>query len=57
MPFVSKAQRRWMFENKPAMAKEWQSKTGNKSLPERTTPTKEQKAKARLKRGMQGKSR
>ena len=27
MPFVSQAQRRWMYENKPEMAKEWESKT------------------------------
>lgn len=27
MPFVSKAQKGWMYANKPAMAKEWQSAT------------------------------
>lgn len=27
MPFVSKAQRAWMYANKPAMAKEWESHT------------------------------
>ena len=27
MPFVSKSQRRWMYANKPEMAKEWESKT------------------------------
>ena len=34
-PFVSNAQRKWMYENKPEMAKEWQSKTPKgKKLPE-----------------------
>jgi hypothetical protein len=33
-PFVSKAQQKWMFKNKPEMAKEWASKTKDiKSLP------------------------
>lgn len=27
MPFTSKAQSKWMFANKPEMAKEWASKT------------------------------
>lgn len=27
MPFQSKAQQKWMFSNKPKMAKEWASKT------------------------------
>ena len=25
MPFKSEAQRRWMFANKPAMAKQWEA--------------------------------
>jgi hypothetical protein len=34
MPFVSKAQAKWMYANKPAMAAEWSSKTQNiKALP------------------------
>lgn len=34
MPFTSKAQAKWMFANKPKMAKEWASKTPSiKSLP------------------------
>lgn len=34
MPFKSKAQERWMFANKPKMAKEWASETPNiKALP------------------------
>lgn len=57
MPFVSKSQRRWMFENKPDMAKRWQAETGDKPLPERTTPTKAKKSSDKLKRGMQGKKR
>jgi hypothetical protein len=35
MPFSSKAQQKWMFANKPEMAKEWASKTDFKHLPER----------------------
>lgn len=58
MPFVSKAQRRYLFANKPEMAKRWAAETPkNKSLPERLGPTKTQKAKARLHRGMAGKKR
>ncbi len=34
MPFKSQAQRAWMYENKPEMAKEWESKTHRK-LPKR----------------------
>lgn len=33
MPFKSKAQRKWMYANKPKMAAKWQKKTGNKKLP------------------------
>lgn len=33
-PFVSKAQRGWMYENKPEMAKRWQLETPKgKKLP------------------------
>lgn len=36
MPFDSRAQMKWMFANKPEMAKEWAAKTKNiKALPER----------------------
>jgi hypothetical protein len=36
MPFKSKKQMKWMFANKPKMAKEWASKTKSiKSLPTR----------------------
>ena len=31
MPFLSKAQRRWMYANKPEMAKEWEDDTPTKS--------------------------
>lgn len=27
MPFLSKAQRAWMYKNKPKMAKEWEKDT------------------------------
>jgi hypothetical protein len=34
MPFVSKAQKGWMYSNHPEMAKEWQEKTPkDKKLP------------------------
>lgn len=33
MPFVSKKQARWLFANKPRMAKEWASKTNFSELP------------------------
>lgn len=34
MPFKSKAQQKWMFANKPAMAKKWAEHTPNiKKLP------------------------
>lgn len=34
MPFKSKAQKGWMYANKPEMAKKWQAETSKtKSLP------------------------
>lgn len=35
MPFKSEAQRKWMYANKPAMAKKWEKKTKSKDLPKR----------------------
>jgi len=36
MPFKSEAQRKWMYENKPEMAKEFESETPKgKRLPKR----------------------
>lgn len=35
MPFRSKAQRRWMYTNKPEMAKKWEAETSDKKLPNR----------------------
>lgn len=35
MPFLSKAQKRWMYANKPEMAKEWEDDTPTGRLPER----------------------
>tara|TARA_R100000664_G_C2743845_1_gene131968 strand:+ start:921 stop:1052 length:132 start_codon:yes stop_codon:yes gene_type:complete len=40
MPFVSKAQRAWMYKNKPEMAKRWEKETPKhvlKRLPKRLT--------------------
>ncbi len=38
MPFKSKSQAKWMFANKPKMAKEWASKTKSiKALPNKVT--------------------
>jgi|8_EtaG_2_1085327.scaffolds.fasta_scaffold327443_2 hypothetical protein len=39
MPFTSKAQRAWMYANKPEMAKRWEKETPNyvlKRLPNRS---------------------
>ena len=36
MPFVSESQRKWMYANKPAMAKKWEEHTPNiKRLPKK----------------------
>jgi hypothetical protein len=36
MPFKSKAQRKWMYANKPEMAERWQKETPKrKKLPEK----------------------
>lgn len=47
MPFKSEAQKRWMFANKPKMAKEWASNTPkNTKLPNKVSkpkPTKKSK--------------
>lgn len=41
MPFQSKSQAAWMFSHKPAMAKEWASKTADmKKLPKKLHPSK-----------------
>lgn len=53
MPFESQAQRRWMYANKPEMAKEWEAATPKgKKLPERKhkKPTLHEKVKKGLKR-------
>jgi hypothetical protein len=50
MPFVSDAQRAWMYANKPAMAKEWQSHTPKGAdLPEHV---KDGKRKAAMERAL-----
>jgi len=46
MPFKSKAQMRWMYSQKPEMAKEWASVTPSaEALPERKKNGKRKKAK------------
>lgn len=40
MPFKSLAQSKWMFANKPEMAKEWSSKTNYKRLPKKVKKNK-----------------
>ncbi len=35
MPFKSEAQKKWMYANRPDMAKEWELKTSDKKLPEK----------------------
>jgi len=44
MPFKSKAQVKWMFANKPAMAKKWAKHTKNiKGLPKKVLKKSKQK--------------
>lgn len=51
MPLKSKAQAKWMFANKPEMAKEWASVTPSiKALPTRVKP-KESNARKRQHHG------
>jgi hypothetical protein len=46
MPFVSQAQRAWMYKNKPEMAKEWEAATPKDAkLPEHVKPKKPPKRK------------
>jgi len=46
MPFVSKAQRRWMYANKPGMAQKWEDHTPNGAkLPEHVKAKKKKKRK------------
>ncbi len=35
MPFRSEKQRKWMWKNKPEIAKEWADKYGSKPKPKR----------------------
>ena len=38
MPFKSQAQRKWMYANKPEIAKQWESETpSSKKLPKRVS--------------------
>lgn len=51
MPFVSKAQQRYMFLKNPTVAKEWAAKTPNmKGLPEHVKGSKAKKTPARRKK-------
>jgi len=46
MPFKSKSQQRWMYANKPEMAKKWSDHTSDhKSLPEKSKKKKKRKEK------------
>lgn len=48
MPLKSKAQQKWMFANKPAMAERWAKETPDmKHLPEKVTRSKQNKRKLR----------
>ena len=40
MPFKSTKQRRWMWANKPALAKRWTEKYGSKPKPSKKKATK-----------------
>ena len=50
MPFKSENQRKWMYANKPKMAKRWQKETQGK-------PTKRKKNNGIKKTGVQGETR
>ena len=40
MPFKSEDQRKWMYSNKPAMAKQWEKETSKgKDLPKKVKKT------------------
>lgn len=43
MPFKSQAQRRWMYANKPQMAKKWERHTSKR----RKLPTRKRKRRSR----------
>lgn len=44
MPFKSEAQKKWMYANKPKMAKEWQDHTPKgKKLPKKAKKTRKKK--------------
>ena len=43
MPFKSLKQARWMYKNKPTMAKEFSAKTNSKKLPKKVKKTKHAK--------------
>lgn len=44
-PFVSLQQAKWMYKNKPSMAKEWSSKTDWSKLPKKVKAKKNAKKK------------
>ena len=47
-PFVSQAQKGWMYSNKPAMAKRWQKETPKGAkLPKKVGPAKMEKRKGK----------
>ncbi len=48
MPFKSQAQRKWMYSQKPEMAKQWEAETPSGKLPKKAkkkSTTKRRKAK------------
>lgn len=49
MPFKSQAQRKWMYENDPEMAKRWETETPNKELPDKVRKKARRKALQQLK--------
>lgn len=45
MPFVSEAQRKWMYSNKPKMASQWAAHTPKgKKLPKKVSSSKRKQA-------------
>ena len=45
MPFKSQAQRKWMYANKPEMAKQWEDETPSGRLPTRLNSRSKSKTK------------
>jgi len=50
MPFVSSKQRKWMWANRPALAKKWTKKYGSKSIEEKEKEKEKEKEEKKKKK-------